>query len=344
MRFPKPFFRRSKQAWYLQLGKRQIALGKDRDEAFARYRQLLLHEQGVAVVGDSQKPLLVAEACDLFLEHCQHNCEPATYDWYRTFLSDFCKFAPSLRVDELKPFHVTKWLQGKQWSSTTQGRAIGALKRVFNWAIGEGLLTENPLRLLKKPPAKRRDRYLSADDRRRILGSAKGKPFRMFLFALGQTGARPGEVARVTAADVDLDKGLWVLQRHKTAKKTGRPRVIYLSPPMVRLTRRLAAEHPDGSLFRNSRQRPRTRNAIRCRFRQLRKKLKLGPGVVAYCYRHAFITDALERGISDATVAELVGHTSTDMIHRHYSHLSEKREHLRQAAAQAARPSGARTE
>ena len=33
MRFPKPFFRESKQAWYVQIGKRQISLGKDREEA-----------------------------------------------------------------------------------------------------------------------------------------------------------------------------------------------------------------------------------------------------------------------------------------------------------------------
>lgn len=46
MKFPKPFFRRSKQAWYLQLGARQISLGKDRDEAFAKYRDILHQETG----------------------------------------------------------------------------------------------------------------------------------------------------------------------------------------------------------------------------------------------------------------------------------------------------------
>ena len=46
MRFPKPFFLTSKDAWYVQLGKRQISLGKDRDEAFERYRVLLLEERG----------------------------------------------------------------------------------------------------------------------------------------------------------------------------------------------------------------------------------------------------------------------------------------------------------
>jgi hypothetical protein len=32
MRFPKPFFRVSKQARYVQIGKRQISLGKDGED------------------------------------------------------------------------------------------------------------------------------------------------------------------------------------------------------------------------------------------------------------------------------------------------------------------------
>jgi integrase len=37
-------------------------------------------------------------------------------------------------------------------------------------------------------------------------------------------------------------------------------------------------------------------------------------------YRHTFATDALEQGVPDALVAELLGHASTAMIHRHYGH------------------------
>jgi hypothetical protein len=46
MKFPKPFFRKAKQAWYLQLGKRQTSLGRDREAAFRRYQEILLHERG----------------------------------------------------------------------------------------------------------------------------------------------------------------------------------------------------------------------------------------------------------------------------------------------------------
>lgn len=52
--------------------------------------------------------------------------------------------------------------------------------------------------------------------------------------------------------------------------------VVYLTPPMVKLCTRLAAEHPEGPLFLNSRGKPWTRNAIRCRFRTLRKRFPSG--------------------------------------------------------------------
>ena len=109
---------------------------------------------------------------------------------------------------------------------------------------------------------------------------------------------------------------------------------------MVELTRKLAKRHPEGPLFRNSRGKPWTRNAIRCRFRQLRRKLPQLKGVVSYTYRHSYAADALEQGVGVAQVAELLGRTSTDMVMQHYQHLREKRDHLKQAAIQATRQIG----
>jgi integrase len=57
-----------------------------------------------------------------------------------------------------------------------------------------------------------------------------------------ETGCRPSEVARVTAADMDLGQGVWVLGKHKTGKRTSQPRVIYLTPVVAELTARLVAK------------------------------------------------------------------------------------------------------
>src|SRR5262249_49351759 len=90
---------------------------------------------------------------------------------------------------------------------------------------------------------------------------------------------------------------------------------------------------PAGPIFHNSKGRPWTRNSLRCRFRTLRKKFPQLAGVVCYTMRHSFATDALERGLTDATVAELMGHAGTQTLHRHYNKLAQKVDHLRAEAA-----------
>ena len=39
--FPKPFFKKSRGVWYVEIGRKQINLGADRDEAFRLYHQLM---------------------------------------------------------------------------------------------------------------------------------------------------------------------------------------------------------------------------------------------------------------------------------------------------------------
>jgi site-specific recombinase XerD len=109
---------------------------------------------------------------------------------------------------------------------------------------------------------------------------------------------------------------------------------------MVELTKRLVCEYPEGPLFRNEDGKPWTRNAIRCRFRRVRQKLKLGDDLVAYLYRHAVATDLLESGTGIAQAAELLGHKGTEMIMRHYNKLRERRQHLRDEITRATRKDG----
>jgi site-specific recombinase XerD len=55
-----------------------------------------------------------------------------------------------------------------------------------------------------------------------------------------------------------------------------------------------------------------------------------------YVYRHSFATDAPVNGFGMAQVAELIGHTSTEMVMKHYSHIAGNVTHMREAAGRAA--------
>lgn len=240
---------------------------------------------------------------------------------------------------DLRPFHITRWLDSRPgWGQSTRRGAITAVKRALNWATDEGLIPANPLKAVKKPPVKRRDKVLTPEEQRAIASAPRDEAFRHFVLALRLTGCRPGEVASVTAAEVDLDAGTWTLRRHKSVKKTQRPHVVYLPPELVELCRQLMALRPAGPLFLNSRGKPWSRNSIRCRFRRLRKKLNLDRGVTAYAYRHSYATAGLEAGVPLATMAELLGHADATMLNEHYNHLDQKAAHLREAARRAAGP------
>ena len=141
---------------------------------------------------------------------------------------------------------------------------------------------------------------------------------------------------KVTAEDVDFDSGVWIL-KGKTTVRTGKDRVIYLTPKLKELTRRLVAKYPEGPIFRNEDGNPWNRQAVNCRFRRKknRKNDPLDRDITAYIYRGTWATDALEAGVPDATVAELMGHSGTAILHKHYSKLREKRDHLRQQAEKA---------
>ncbi|MFO0849920.1 MAG: site-specific integrase [Gemmataceae bacterium] len=338
MRPSQPWYRTSHDAWYVEIGGRQVKLARGKANKQAAMLEWHRLQSGQGHPGDVAEPQ-VAVVFDLFLSWSKRHHTPESYEWYRHYLQSFVSFrdAGRLVVSKVTVSTVTTWMDAqKSWTDSSRRGAVTAVKRAFAWAEAEGYTKLHPVKHLKKPGAVSRTRVLSKAERTTVLAAIRDESFRRFVHALQETGCRPSEVARLTAADVDLEAGVWTLHAHKTAKKTGKPRVVYLTPAMAELTRALAERYPTGPLFRSARTgRAFSRNAIRIRFMRLRQKFPELSGVTAYTYRHSFATDALENGVGIAQVAELLGHSSTDMVMKHYSKLSQRVQHLREMASRA---------
>jgi integrase len=121
-----------------------------------------------------------------------------------------------------------------------------------------------------------------------------------------------------------------VIQEHKTSGH-GRHRFLVLTALAMDVLRPLVEAGKGGALIRNSKGNPWGKDALGHAMRRLSKAA--GVKAIAYGYRHAYATDALASGVADATVAALLGHCDTSMVHRHYSHLSSRTQTLRAAAA-----------
>jgi integrase len=338
----KPWFWKSRARWYVDTADGRVDLGPDQDAAFDRWAALI----GAEARKDAKDPTF-SELAKSFLAESTGRVERgelslsthADYVWY---VDSFCVRHGSLEVSRLEPHHVSDWLASNStWGSSARRHAIGSVKRVLNWGRKERRIISNPIEDLARPGQPRRQAMISDDDHRRLVAAAGGqdysgkidRQFRLVLIAIRHCGGRPQDVARARVEFVDSAVTKWTLPEHKTRRHTERPRVVYLSPCLATVTKILIAGRTTGPLFRGRRGAV-TTNAITCRMKRLKVELGLDPKVVFYSYRHTFITQAIERGVDVATVAELTG-TSISMIQKHYGHLASKHDHLRAAAAKA---------
>ena len=61
---------------------------------------------------------------------------------------------------------------------------------------------------MTEPPMGRRERILTPSERRVLFGGIRDKAFKLFVFSLVSTGARPSEIRRVTTTE--FLPGMWV--------------------------------------------------------------------------------------------------------------------------------------
>jgi len=322
---PQPFFRKQTQSWYVQIGKRQVPLGKDQEKAWDEYHKLMAGQRDLSPA----EP--VAAVVDEFLEWVKKEKAPLTFAYYRRHLESFVNHVGGrLTVSELRPLHVTRWV-GAEYAGcgeTTRHSVISTVQRSMNWAVKQGIIDRSPVFGIEKPPRNARETFVTPEQFKQVLAAVKDKPFRDLLTILWESGCRPQEARKVEARHFDAKRGVWLFERVESKGKRKR-RLVVLTPNAKEITARLAKQHPRGPIFRNMDGRPWTKDALNCRFRRL--QTKLGFPLCAYMLRHGFATSALRRGGDLFSVAKLMGHSDTKMLEWVYQHLDENDDFLRDA-------------
>src|SRR5262245_22186509 len=106
MKQPKPWYRKAKNTWYVEINGEQHFLGRHPADAplpqkskktkqWNPPKQILdaFHLLITQTPDEQETPAItVAAICDRFLGHSQKHNEPATYAWYKDYLQDFCNF------------------------------------------------------------------------------------------------------------------------------------------------------------------------------------------------------------------------------------------------------------
>ena len=354
----KPFFRKQTDSWYIKDDAgRFVFLSKSKSEAFDLWREMLRSQNTgkdcIAVVG----------LCDAFLtDHTELLSKDRKIDATRVFNS-FCDFVGDLTLaSKVTPNKVLEWIRAPKprqprkskldthgkplpddrppfhWSATRQRDAAAWIVRLFKWGHNTDRLSKNPLATLQLPPANNRQGVIDPRIHGKLVHEAmasRNKAFACYLIA-SHCGARPQQIRELTAAHCSHDFAFAVFDNHKTKHKTNKPLVVYFSPCMQTLLKILAARRPTGKLFRQDDGSQWTKDTACRRFARMRTKLGLDTKTVLYLYRHTHATDLLRAGVSAEIAAAMLGHTSSEMVRRIYSHLQLHDQELMTAARMAA--------
>lgn len=157
--FAKPFYRKSRGLWYVQIEGKQHNLGPDRKKAFDRYHDLMREtpQPKQVVANDS-----LAAIVDNFLDWNNKHRSPATYEWYRSRLQTFMERNPKLKAATLRPYHVQQWVDSyADLSGGSKRNLIRSVQLAMRWAEQQGYIDRSPIAHMEKPAGGRRNLVVS---------------------------------------------------------------------------------------------------------------------------------------------------------------------------------------
>ena len=204
---------------------------------------------------------------------------------------------------------------------TPRTETLTVLKAALNWAREHRLCEDDSAWRLAKPyrnTTSARVRFLSSAEQQRLLDATTGDHRDLFAAAL-MTGARFGELARLTPRDFDVaNASVFVAE-----SKSGKARHIPLTTGGRVLFTRLAADRraDGGSALLQRAGEPWKPASYQRGFVAALKAAGL-EDVTLHELRHSYASTMVRAGAPLMVVARALGHADTRMVDKHYAHLA----------------------
>jgi len=228
----------------------------------------------------------------------------------------------------------------QQRSPRSSARLLSSLRRFYGWARREGLVGEDPTRLLSAPKLGRPlPETLSEIEVERLLESpddstSLGLRDRAMLELLYATGLRVSELVGLDEQQLNLRQGVV-----RVTGKGGKERLVPLGETAIHWLRRylelarpeLAAGRLPATLFLTRRNNGMTRQAFWHLIKRYARQIGITAHLSPHTLRHAFATHLLNHGADLRAVQMLLGHSniSTTQIYTHVARARLQELHAR---------------
>lgn len=212
----------------------------------------------------------------------------------------------------------------------TASRTTGLLGGILSFAVSEGIITANPVRGIKRPADERRETRLSSDQYRALgqaldNAAAEGEAWQVIaaIRLLALTGCRRGEIEGLKWDDVDIAGRCLRLSDSKTGKSV-RPIGTAVITELNKLERTTPYVLPGRGKDGHFMSLPKAWLRVVASAAKLEEKYPGAAGLVGvtpHGLRHAYASVAADLGMTEITIAALIGHSVATVTGRYIHHV-----------------------
>ena len=227
--------------------------------------------------------------------------------------ADVTKMMNDIIVGKTRAVRKTGNLRGKsvlRGGPGTASRSVGLLGGILTYANEAGIIEQNVAHGIRKPKDRIRDRRLSPEEYREIGNILKRSaavpdlaPMTHIVRQIALTGCRRSEIIQLRWSDVDLLNSCLRLADSKEGAST-RP----VGLPVIEFLEAQRKISDDEHVFPGSRDGRAFGNFPR-QWKKLFAATNL-EGITAHVLRHSFASIANDLGLSEITIAALLGHAN----------------------------------
>jgi integrase/recombinase XerC len=234
------------------------------------------------------------------------------------------------RIDPAFARSYLRWLELKDFSKKSVARKISSCRTFFRYLLREGKIKLNPFEHILSPKlGKRLPSFLYPEEVVKLMNAVNlkhkvGPRDLAILELIYASGMRVGEIAKLTADNIDLAGGEVLVQG-----KGARERVVLIGSHAISSIKNYLETAKDAAknkrqLFLGRRGTKLTSRSIERMIRKYARKAGLSGRVTPHTLRHSFATHLLSGGADLKIVQELLGHSSLSTT-QIYTHITKER-------------------